>query len=365
MKRILLLGAALIGVAVLPACATGPAPHHVVLVTLDGARWQEMFGGLDLDVLRSTLEPGQRAEDQPVYQRFWAGTPVERREKLMPFFWGTLMRDHGSIAGNPALDSHVRLANQHRFSYPGYSEILVGRPQDDVVKSNNAMPNPSRTVLEFVRSHFGLARDEVAVFASWEVFNALAESQAGTITINAGFEPYEHPDSQIQALSALQMRTQTPWNLVRHDAYTIRFALAHLATHQPRVLYLGLGDTDDWAHDGRYDRVLEAFRRTDDILGELWAALQASPRYRDRTSLLITTDHGRGGGADWRHHGKDYPDSADTWMAFVSPTIDKRGEWRSHPPLEARQAAATLLQWLGVDSKAFDPNAAPPVSVPK
>src|SRR5687767_11314213 len=41
----------------------------VVLVTLDGARTQEIFGGLDLDILKSTLKEGQRLEDLPAYQR--------------------------------------------------------------------------------------------------------------------------------------------------------------------------------------------------------------------------------------------------------------------------------------------------------
>jgi hypothetical protein len=48
-----------------------------------------------------------------------------------------------------------------------------------------------------------------------------------------------------------------------------RFAMDHPARHRPRVLYPGLGETDDWAHDGRYDRVLEAFARRDEYLKQL------------------------------------------------------------------------------------------------
>ena len=84
----------------------------------------------------------------------------------MPFFWGTLMRKHGSIAGNRALGSRVYLTNRHWFSYPGYSEMLVGRTQDDVIKSNDPVQNPSRTVLEVLRERLGAPRQGVAVFAS-------------------------------------------------------------------------------------------------------------------------------------------------------------------------------------------------------
>ena len=345
--------------------AAQPPGHNIILVTLDGARVEEVFGGLDVDVLRSTMSKTERVEDSPVYKRFWAADPIARREKLLPFFWGTLMREHGSIAGNRRLGSRVALTNRHWFSYPGYSEMLAGRAHDDVIKSNDPVQNPSRTVLEFLRERLQLPREGVAAFASWSVFNAIAQSRPGTITINAGFAAYDHPDAQVRALSALQLQTPTPWPTVRHDIYTARFALAHLAVHKSRVLYLALGETDDWAHDGRYDRVLDAFARSDDILKEVWTWLQAQPEYRGRTSLLITTDHGRGRGAEgWRHHGEKYAGSGETWMAFISPRMTARGEWRDHPVVEARQVAATLLQWMDLDWRAFDPLAGPPVLTP-
>src|SRR5206468_812709 len=63
------------------------AGDNVILVTLDGARGDEVFGGLNVEILRSTLKEGQRLDSQAVYRRFWADTPRERRERLMPFFW--------------------------------------------------------------------------------------------------------------------------------------------------------------------------------------------------------------------------------------------------------------------------------------
>ena len=41
--------------------------------------------------------------------------------------------------------------------------------------------------------------------------------------------------------------------------------------------------------------------------------------------------------------------------------MSRRGEWSGHPPVVTAQAAATLITWMGVDWKKFDPNAAPPV----
>lgn len=355
----LVLAAALALLAGPAAQTPGPA---VILVTLDGARVEEMFGGLDLAVLKSTLSEKQKVEDQPAYRRFWTPTPEERRQKLMPFFWGTLMREHGSIAGNRALKSEVRLTNRHWFSYPGYAEMLLGAAHDEVIKSNDPVRNPYPTVLEFLRTKTGVGSQGVALFASWSVFNAIGESKEAAITINAGFEPYGDPDPGIRRLSDVQMETQTPWNSVRHDVYTFRFAMAHLARHKPRVLYLALGETDDWAHDGRYDRVLEAFERSDRYLKELWEWLQAQPEYRGRTSILLTTDHGRGRTpVDWKDHGDKYPDAGDTWAAFVSPSLSRRGEWRDHALITTSQVAATLISWMGLDWREFNPQAAPPI----
>ena len=346
--------------ACLAITVAAQSPPAVILVTLDGARIEEVFGGLDVSIVQSQLKEGQRLEDQAIYKRYWAATPEARREKLMPFFWGTLMRAHGSIAGNPARGSRVHLTNHHWFSYPGYSEILVGAAHDEAIKSNDPIQNPNTTVLEFLRASRQLPRDQVAAFASWSVFSAIVEKISGSIAVNAGYQPYESTSPEMRRDSALQFETPTPWDSVRHDAYTVRFALDHLERHRPRVLYLALGETDDWAHDGRYDRVLETYTRTDQYLKQLWEWLQAQPEYRGRTHILITTDHGRGRTpANWRDHGEKVAGAGETWMAFVSPSWSRRGEWRNHPPITTSQAAATLIEWSGGDWKQFAGAAGP------
>src|SRR6266540_129163 len=99
--------------------------ENAILITLDGVRTREIFGGLDLDVLKSITKEG-KVEDTTAYKKYWAPTSQERREKVMPFFWGVLMKQHGSIAGNRALGSSVEVTNNYLFSYPGYAEILTG-----------------------------------------------------------------------------------------------------------------------------------------------------------------------------------------------------------------------------------------------
>src|SRR5215204_5681807 len=95
--------------------------RNVVLITADGLRWQDLFGGMD-----STLP----LKDIPLKQQMSGATPEDRRAKLMPFFWGHLA-SRGIVLGNVKKNSSVRVTNGFRVSYPGYSEILTGRSQDE------------------------------------------------------------------------------------------------------------------------------------------------------------------------------------------------------------------------------------------
>jgi hypothetical protein len=339
-----------------------PASDAVILITLDGARHQEIFGGLDLDVLKSTLKKDQRPEDSPTYQRYWAATPDERRRRLLPFFW-RLVTEQGSIAGNPSLGSDVRLSNRRLFSYPGYAEILLGQAFDAEITSNDPVRNPHETVLERLRRELKLSPAQVATFASWDVFNAIAEHTEGATTINAGYEPLALAGSDVVLLNELQTLAKAPWNDARLDVFTFRLAQAYLEQARPRVLFLSFNDTDSWAHEGRYDRLLDAYAATDRWLEHLWTWLQSQPDYAGRTHILITTDHGRGGheASGWRDHGEKVPVAERVWMAFVSPKMAQRGEWRGGPALSTNQIAATLASWVGVDWNADHPAAGKPI----
>jgi len=127
----------------------------------------------------------------------------------------------------------------------------------------------------------------------------------------------------------------------------VKFALAHLQKFKPRVLHIALGETDDWAHGGNYERTVEALRYNDQQLRELWTYLQSTPKYKGKTSILITVDHGRGNTIkDWTDHGEKVPEAQYIWMAFISPDSPLRGEWKNAETIYQNQAAATLCRWL-------------------
>lgn len=341
--------------------------RNVILITLDGARTQEIFGGLDDVIFKSVLAKEKKTPEQSdVYKRFAGATPEERRQKLMPFFWGTWMKEHGSIGGNRARNSTVQLTNTHRFSYPGYSEILTGEARDAVINSNDMRRNPFPTVLEFLKERLSLQTPQVAAFTGWDVGPYIASQREGAIVANGGYMAFESADPFIKRLNAAQFENLTGWDSVRHDYFTFHFALAHLAAARPRVLYLMLGETDDWAHEGRYDRVLQTLALTDAWFKELWTWLQSQDDYRDKTTILITTDHGRGNTpGDWGTHGAKIEGAQYTWLAAIGPDFTQRGEWHDTPTVHPNQIAATLatLAGVGADFTKANPNAGKPIEL--
>lgn len=347
--------------------AVTPAPHDarkLVLVTLDGVRIEEMFAGLDAAVLAETLAAtGKSMAASPAAVRFGANTAEERRRRLLPFFWGTLMTRHGSIAGDASRGSHVRLANRQRLSYPGYAELLTGRARDEAFDSNEPRPNPYPSFLEFLAGQVGDRPDDVAVFGSWATIGAAAQGPSGRLFVNAGLQPYVHPDPWAQKISALQFDAAPPWEGVRGDAFTFELALVHLRTRHPRALWIALDETDELAHEGRYEAYLLALHRIDDWLRRLHETLEADPYYRGRTSIVITVDHGRGRGLGWRDHGAAIPGSEDAWVAFAGPFSPRRGTWTGGEEIRVEQLGATMLDLLGLDWNEGGGVASPAVSM--
>jgi len=156
------------------------------------------------------------------------------------------------------------------------------------------------------------------------------------------------------------------WGTVRFDAVTMQGALHHLRTRQPRVLYVMLGDTDEWAHERRYDLYLDAAQRGDRFLRTLWETVQAMPGYRDRTALIVATDHGRGSGEDWTDHGREVPAAERVWVAVMTPRGVNGQRSTVNGNYTQAQFAATIAGLLGLEKefRAANPRTAASLPLP-
>jgi len=287
--------------------------------------------------------------------RLWKTQPEARRLALLPYFWGTLAPS-GVVPGNRTKGSSVQVTNAYRVSYPGYFEILTGRAQDDAIRGNDPVRNPTPSFLQLVKERWKLPKEKVAVFGSWDMFHYIAENRRGDIFINAGYEASTLPAGNplVAELNKLQMQARYMDDSARHDAFTFGLAMEYLKSVQPRALFVAFDETDDWAHARRYDQVLRSIQFLDSALKELWTWAQHSPAYRDATTLVVTCDHGRGGTLDdWHSHGKDTPGADHIWIAVFGPDTPHTGEASNTASYHQRDIAPTVLELLGIGASSY------------
>ncbi len=95
---------------------------------------------------------------------------------------------------------------------------------------------------------------------------------------------------------------------------------------------------------------------------QLWNTLQQLPAYRDQTTFIITTDHGRGSGlVEWKEHGVEEKGSENIWIAVIGPDTPPLGERTHTAEVHQAQIAATVAALLGKDYRRRCP-AAPPIA---
>ena len=322
--------------------------QNIVVVTLDGFRWQELFRGADSTLINSKFTDTKA----DIRKKFWAPTAEERRKLLMPFIWSTLATK-GQLYGDRDEGNCDQVSNPYFFSYPGYNEIFTVFP-DVRVNTNSPVPNPNTNVFEFLNKQRGF-ENKVAVFASWEVFPAIFNIGRSGLKVNAGYTNFEdgRPDERIKFLNELQHKAPHYLGDTRIDFMTYEFGKEYMKEYKPRVLYLAFDETDDMAHAGNYKMYLSQAHQEDAYLQELWQYLQSDSFYKDKTTLIVTCDHGRGDSSPeaWRNHGPMVKNSDQTWIAVIGPDTPVEGIIKTHTTTYHKQLAQTMARFLGFDFK--------------
>jgi hypothetical protein len=322
--------------------------ENVFIITLDGYRWQELFTGADLTLIQNKTFTEDSAG---MMAQFWKDSPLERRRILMPFFWNTIA-SQGQLYGNRAYNNNVNCSNTMWFSYPGYSEILCGFADDERINSNKKIDNPNTTILEFLNKS-SRYKGKVAAFSSWDVIPFIVNEKRSGVPVNGGYETATDNNLSQREIFLNELQGIIPghWGSVRQDAFTHHYALEYMKKHQPRVVFISYGETDDFAHDGKYDEYLKAAHRTDKFIQELWQWTQSQSAYKNKTTFLITTDHGRGTVPidSWKHHGDEIAGADQIWLAVIGPDTSSSGEQKTAVQLYQNQVAKTAAALLGVD----------------
>jgi hypothetical protein len=339
--------------------AASHATENIFLITVDGFRWQEVFGGADPVLINK--ENGVDDTNR-LNAAFWRPTVEERRRALLPFFWEVLVKN-GQLYGNVNKGSAAKLTNGKKFTYPGFNEIFTGYA-DDRIDKNEKRNNPNVSVLEWLHRKSGFT-NRVAGFANWDVHPYILNAERSGIPVWTSFETNlpAPAGSRLELVQQLQRDTTPYWPDMTFDSFFCHAADEYVRTRGPRIVWIAFSETDEWAHDGRYDLYLWAARKMDDYLRILWATAQSLPQYRGKTSFLLTCDHGRGSGPDgWRNHGERIVGAENIWLAALGPDSAPMGERTNTAVIGQNQIAATLAALLGEDYHGAVPRSGPPIT---
>jgi hypothetical protein len=351
-RRTLALNAILVLSALLFAtdlsAQSQPKTRNVVLIVADGVRWQEVFSGADPSLLNSE-HGGIWGGPERLKRDFWRDDVNDRRKTLFPFIWGVVAQK-GQIFGNQSKGSIARVTNGMAFSYPGYNEMLTGSP-DPKIDSNEFGPNPNTTVFEWLNKQPEF-HNKLAVFATWSTFKDIFNTNRSHLHIQVGWDlPYRGTLSPNQQLiNDLYLHTTKLDEEDVYDSLQQVLLLDYIRASQPKVLFVGYGEADNWAHSGRYDLVLRSAHDIDHFVEQLWTSMQSIPAYRDQTTFIITADHGRGSGlVEWKDHGAKQKGSENIWIAVIGPDTPPLGERSNIGAVTQSQLAATLACFVGKD----------------
>lgn len=275
-----------------------PRSEQVILVAIDGARWQEIF-----------------AKDpiMPALRRF--------------------MTTDGISVGAPGY-GEMRASGPNYVSLPGYTEIFTGRTS--ACHSNDCAPIDQRTIVDEVID----AGHEAAVISSWEMIDRAAAREPARAVLSTGRHRVAHGDMFDKKTFEEGANAGPGCGIgeYRPDQHTIALALDYLEHHTPKFAFVGLGDTDEHAHRDNKKGYIDALRTADAFLAQLEA--HVSPR----ATILVTADHGRA--ANFKDHGA-MPEAGRVWLVARGAGVDARGPLDASP-VRLADLAPTIRCLLGL-----------------
>jgi hypothetical protein len=315
----------------------------VVLVVLDGARWQEVFVGGDPQLAAGT------------------GAPAPSADALMPHLHA-LVAERGSALGAPGEGPAIAASGPNFVSLPGYTEIFTGRSRHDCADNDCARTHVP-TVMDEARA-LSPRPSDVAVFASWEKIERAASVDPGSLVVSTGRSWTAHAESlrdddvTRDALAQGARADAFPGHDdFRPDRFTAALALRYLEAKRPRLMFLGLGEPDEYAHRGDYAGYLASLHAADESIGQLFTVLHRMGARGEHTTVIVTADHGRG--RDYRVHGRAFPESARVWLVAAGGGIAARGFARATRPHHLADVAPTVRALLDLPADVAPASGAP------
>ncbi len=299
---------------------------QIVLIAIDGVRYQDVFWGAD--------------------PRWVSDPTLFRRKQLVPNLMS--MERRGAVLGAPR-SSGFYASGPNFVSLPGYMEILSGSTRTGCY--NNGCHRMARTSL--IEEFAAMASEHpaaAALFASWPKLR-FASSDPSKGIISAGRNGGSNLDEfgrfpstyEILAAARNSATMKGAADDFRSAAWTGDIAATFLEEAEPDFLFVSLGETDEWGHLNEYPKYLEALIAADRFVGRVRRILHSSRR---EYALFVTTDHGRARG--FRDHGGDHPESARSFLFAEGTRILRLGHVQGAPDGYLRDIAPTVRTLAGL-----------------
>jgi len=181
----------------------------------------------------------------------------------LPHIWNDL-RPRGTIFNN--------FRNEGRtVTCPGHASFLTGAYED--LANDGSMRPTHPTLFEFFRSETGLPGSACYDIAGKKKLHMLAYSTDPKYgkEFGAVWESPEHTT----------------------DTATWKLLSSVMDRDHPRLVIVNFPSVDYNGHDSDWTGYLGAIRTADSLVYLLWNKIQSDEFYRDRTTMFVSSDHGR------------------------------------------------------------------------
>jgi hypothetical protein len=262
-----------------------PQTENVIIVVIDGVRYTETFGD-----------------------------PLHR---YIPNIWYRL-RPQGAIGETITDGAHASMLTGNDCW------IWHGNPIEGIGITDSPPATP--TLFEYFRAATGAGASE-----AWMIANHRPPLETMISST--------HPDYGSDYTASWLLgggRDRTLW----------RQMAAIMNQHHPRLMVVNFHEVDKAAHVDGWREYTASILRADRIVYEIWRKIQRHPFYANRTTLIVTSDHGRHTD-DFTHHG-DCCEGCQHVMFLVLGPDTRRGHRAGAIERDLHDIGATAGFLLGL-----------------
>ena len=246
-----------------------PNDEKVIIIVMDGARYSETFG----DTSKKNIPMlAQMAHEGVVYSNFYNNGPT--------------------------------------YTTAGHTAITTGIYQEINNAGNESPLLPS--IFHYLNFKFHPKLSETWIICSKDKLAVLGTCQ--------------HPTWMKAYGPSVNCGINGLGSGYRADSSTCSIVLNVLAGFHPKLILVNFMEPDYSGHSGKWDAYVKGISSTDSLIYQIWQFIQKDTCYKNKTTLIVTNDHGRhldGVGGGFASHGDTCAGCRHIMLFASGPDIKK------------------------------------------